>query len=206
MNTQIKFIFALPLLFNLINVGCSHFERSGDSGYAKASTKSTKSGWRKIEANVTENKSLLAKEEPITDHQLKLKQLENSLSTRKEIEQYSRVLPWLKNDEEKLEFLLQPGFEARQKWLTENDMQGRIQRVKTQLKDLVEAQDIALGMPEELVKKSWGEPEAIDVSGNPVFKNQRWRYHKYVSTESGYKNEKKTVFFEGGKVVGWEVD
>lgn len=202
-----KFNFLILALFPFI-FGCANFERSSDSGYARPGTKSTKSGWKKVNAEVAENKSLLKSDskDQQTDQQLRIKQLENSLSSRKEIEQYSRTLPWLKNDEEKMEFLSQPGFEARQKWLAENDFQARIQRVKSQLKDLVEAQDIALGMPEELVKKSWGEPEAIDVSGNPLFKNQKWRYHKYVSTESGYKNERKTVYFEGGKVVGWDVD
>ncbi len=200
MKIRIVIILLTTFIF-----GCANFERSSDSGYAKAGNKSTKSGWKKVSAEVSETKSLL-KTEPVTDQQLRIKQLENSLSSRKEVEQYSRALPWFKNDNEKMEFLNQPGFEARQKWLAENDFQGRIQRVKAQLKDLVEAQDIALGMPEDLVKKSWGEPEAIDVSGNPLFKNQKWRYHKYISTENGYKNERKTVYFEGGKVVGWDVD
>lgn len=202
---EIQSLIRLFSLFLMIcTISCSSFERSADSGYARPGTKSTKSGWKKLEAGIS-NQSLI-KDTPLNDEQLQIKQLENSLSTRKEIEQYSRALPWLKNDSEKLEFLSQPGVEGKQKWLTDNNMQDRIQRIKIQLKDLVEAQDIALGMPEELVKKSWGEPESVDISGNPLFRNQRWRYNKYVSGQEGYKQERKTVYFEGGKVVGWEVE
>jgi hypothetical protein len=74
------------------------------------------------------------------------------------------------------------------------------------MKDLVDAQDIALGMPQALVRQSWGDPDSIDASGNPQFRNERWHYYKFVSSQDGYKPERKTVYFEGGKVVGWEIE
>lgn len=61
-------------------------------------------------------------------------------------------------------------------------------------------------MPAEYVKKSWGEPVNIEVSGNPIYRNERWQYNKQVATPQGYKQEKRYVYFEGGRVVGWETE
>jgi len=116
------------------------------------------------------------------------------------------MLPWFKNDQERLDFLNQGSFEQKQKWLNEQNFMSRPQQITSEMKELVDAQDITLGMPQSLVKKSWGEPDAVEVSGNPQFRNERWRYNKYVSTNDGYKAEKKSVYFEAGKVVGWEVE
>ena len=136
----------------------------------------------------------------------RLKQLENALSSRKEVEQYSKALPWFDNDQERIQFLQLPGFESRQKWLVQQGFSSRSSRAQSKMKDLVEAQDIAVGMPQSLVRQAWGEPSTVEVSGNPQFKNERWHYNRYVSTQDGYKPEKKLVYFEGGKVVGWEVE
>jgi hypothetical protein len=196
-----KRLFLVAMLFHS---GCSGLSRHPESGYGTPGVKSTQSGWRKVEGRV--NTKTIPAEPVDEDQKERLKKLENALSLKKEIDQYSRALPWFKNDEEKIEFLSLPNYEVRQKWLLETDYGSRIQRIKNQMKELVEAQDIAVGMPEDLVKKSWGDPEGVDVSGNPKFKNQRWRYQKFVSTQDGYRQEKKTVYFEGGKVVGWEVE
>jgi hypothetical protein len=98
------------------------------------------------------------------------------------------------------------GFEARQEWLQEKEFSSRSNKAQASMQSVVESNDIALGMPQPLVMKSWGEPESVEVSGNPKLKNERWRYVRYVSTQDGFKPEKKIVYFEGGKVVGWEVE
>ena len=187
-----------------LSTGCaSYLGRSADSGYAETNskpktnfTRSSKISEQRIGDRGAENVS----------QKTRLKQMENSLSTRKEVEQYSKALPWFRNDQERIEFLALPGFEARQQWLNENSFNSRSSSVKNNMQDLIEAQDIALGMPQALVRQSWGDPDAIEVSGNPQFKNERWRYNRYVSTQDGYKPEKKIVYFEGGKVVGWELE
>lgn len=196
-------IVFLPITLTLILSACSSIERSRESGYA-GSRSQPRTSFSRSSVNIDQG-GRVSEQENISQ-KTRLKQLENSLSTRKETEQYSKALPWFNGDAERIDFLSLPGFEARQRWLTQKDFNSRSALVTQSMKDLVEAQDIALGMPQSLVRQSWGDPETVEVSGNPQFKNERWRYNKYVSTQDGYKPEKKVVYFEGGKVVGWEVE
>jgi hypothetical protein len=149
---------------------------------------------------------------PLTEEQKKqivdrkrLRELERSLDTHKERLQYSKVLPWFKNDQEKIEMLNIPSIEGRQVWINKNKIWSRAKSLK-EYDEVVESADIAMGMPAEYVKKSWGEPDNIETSGNPIYRNERWHYNKQVSTPQGYKNEKRLVYFEGGRVVGWETE
>jgi len=135
----------------------------------------------------------------------RLREMERALDSTKERLQYSKVLPWLKNDDEKIELLNIPSVEGRQVWINKNRIWSRAQDLK-EFDDVVESQDIALGMPAEYVKKSWGEPVNIEVSGNPIYRNERWQYNKQIATPQGYKQEKRYVYFEGGRVVGWETE
>lgn len=199
-QTFLPFMLSLLLSFT----ACSVFDRSPESGYSSGNSRPRALITRR--STQVNNAGAGSREEQNISQKTRLKQLENSIGTRKETEQYSKALPWFRTDDERIQFLSLPGFEARQKWFNEQDFNSRAATVQNEMKDLVEAQDIALGMPQVLVKKSWGEPESVDVSGNPQFKNERWRYSKFVSTPDGYKPEKKIVFFEGGKVVGWDVE
>ena len=140
----------------------------------------------------------------ITDRK-KLRRLERALDSQKERLQYSKVLPWLKGDEEKIEILSIPTVEGRQVWINKNKIWSRAKSLE-EFDEIVESQDIALGMPTEYVKKSWGEPDSVEASGNPVYRNERWQYNKQVATPQGYKQERRLVYFEGGRVVGWETE
>lgn len=175
---------------------CGVFERHPDSGYSRTS------------ATQLVKRSQVSR--PLAPQNIetktRLKQLENSISTKKELEQYSRVLPYLKDEDERIAFLSLPSFEEKQKFLRDQNLDNRTVKAHEDYRELVEAQDIGIGMTQNLVRKSWGEPDNIEVSGNPQFRNERWRYNKYVSTPDGYKPEKKIVYFEGGRVVGWEVE
>ena len=139
------------------------------------------------------------------DQRKKVRALERGLDSQKERIQYSKVLPWLESDEEKIDFLLIPSIEGRQAWINKNRIWSRAKNLKD-YSDVMEAQDIAMGMPADYVKKSWGEPDGIEVSGNPIYKNERWKYLKQISTPQGYRQEKRLVYFEGGRVVGWETE
>jgi len=139
------------------------------------------------------------------DQRKKVRALERSLDSQKERTQYSKVLPWLESDEEKIDFLSIPSIEGRQVWINKNRIWSRAKNLKD-YSDVMEAQDIAMGMPSDYVKKSWGEPDGIEVSGNPIYKNERWKYLKQISTPQGYRQEKRLVYFEGGRVVGWETE
>ena len=198
--TKIYLCFAILGAFM---TACGQFQRHAESGYADSSpgNSQARASNRKTVDHHAEGRT-----PPKISQQARLQSLENSLGTKKEIEQYSKMLPYFSSEEERLEFLSQGNFEDKQKWLNERNFPGRPQQVTNEMHELVEAQDITLGMPQFLVKKSWGEPDVVEVSGNPAFRNERWRYNRYVSTSDGYKPEKKVVYFEGGRVVGWEVE
>lgn len=191
------FFVTIVLGAGFLLAGCGIFERHPESGYNdRLSSRVVKRS--KIDSSAVESRRLETK--------TRLKQLENSIQTRKEVDQYSRVLPYLRDENERIYFLSLPGYEARQRWLKESDINSRTVRSEGDYKELIEAQDVGLGMTQALVRRSWGEPEAVEVSGNPKFRNERWRYSRYVSTPDGYKLERKVVYFEGGRVVGWEVE
>lgn len=189
------------ILSLFVFTACSQLQRSQESGYNNARKYSpTKRSSKTVNGDMQET------EPERVSQKSQLKKLENGLNVRKEIEQYSKALPWFYSDQERIEFLTLPDFEARAKWMTSLNFNGRSSLVLSEMKDLVEAKDIAVGMPMALVKDSWGNPDGIEVSGNPQFKNERWKYNRYVSSPDGYKAEKKSVYFEGGKVVGWEIE
>ena len=135
----------------------------------------------------------------------KLRQLERALDSEKERVTYSKVLPLFNNDQEKIDYLTIPSLEGRQAWVNRNKLWTR-DKTNPDFQAVIDSQDITLGMSQELVRKSWGEPMAIEHSGNPIYKNERWKYVKEMPTLSGYKRERRFVYFEGGRVVGWETE
>lgn len=137
---------------------------------------------------------------------IRIKELERQMKSQREKELYSKLLPWFLDEDEKLEFLSLPRLTEKQEWATEKRIWNRNKNPSNEMKSLMQNQDIAIGMPMDYVQKSWGDPILKEVSGNPLFKNQKWRYARSVSTQEGFKQEKRTVYFEGGKVVGWETD
>lgn len=202
MSLSGKHMALVILGFVISNAACSVLGRSDSSGYA--GNRHSPQIIRKTSRAASQETNELRK--PRLSQKTRLKQLENSLSSRKETEQYSKALPWFQDEDERIDFLRLPDFEARQKWLSEKNFSQRSGRIQSTMKDLVEAQDIAIGMPQNLVRQSWGDPDSIEVSGNPLFKNERWNYNRYVSTQEGYRPERKVVYFEGGKVVAWELE
>lgn len=150
-------------------------------------------------------KKLTSEQQVQIEKRKKLRLLERSLDSQKERLQYSKVLPWLKSDDEKIDYLAIPSIEGRQSWINKNKIWSRAKDLKGYV-ETMESQDIAVGMPSDYVKKSWGEPDNIEVSGNPIYKNERWKYVKQISTPQGYRQEKRYVYFEGGRVVGWETE
>lgn len=195
-SLRILMRFSLPLLLT----GCSILQRHPESGYADDSK--GRSGWKKIGSS--QNSFVQETRFNETTQRLKLKILENSLSTRQELEQYTKALPLLKDDQEKLDFLEAGGFEEKQRWLKDEGVYERNASNKGELDKVAESQDIALGMNEQLVVRAWGEPDGIEASGQARFRNQKWRYVKQIATTDGFFTEKRYVYFEGGRVIGWE--
>lgn len=135
----------------------------------------------------------------------KLRQLERRLDSSRERLNYSKVLPYLSTDQEKIDYLTIPSLEGRQSWANRNKIWGR-EKTNPDLVAVADAKDIAVGMSQELVRQSWGEPNLVEQSGNPVYKNERWKYVRELPTLNGYKRQKRYVYFEAGRVVGWETE
>lgn len=179
-------------------------ESGYDSGSRSADQRSHSSGFYKTSSQEVDSRDTYP--DAAIDIKIRLKQLENQLSSNRDLDQYSKALPWFHSDAEKVEFLNSGGFSERQNWLQSHNFGGRQARVMSDLQEVVHNQDIVIGMPDALVKKSWGDPQSIEISGRPAFRNERWKYTKNISTSDGFKAEQKFVYFEGGKVVGWEVE
>jgi hypothetical protein len=139
-----------------------------------------------------------------TDSEIELKLLENRLKGNQEIEQYSKALPYFRDLSERILFLRLESFKARQKWLIQNDFWSRVSQLDAKFAAIIKAQDIAVGMTSEQLKKSWGEPNQVFVSGIPQFGNGRWVYIKQAPTPDGFKIQKRIVYLESGLVTGWD--
>jgi hypothetical protein len=189
------------LMFSLILLtACQNFERSSDSGYGVGSARP------KTKTVYSSGGQLTAESFQHFPKNQKINYLEKRLKSRSEKEHYSRVLPWFESDDERLEYLLLIDLERKEAWTQNKSIWNRSGSPTEQSLTLIKNQDIAMGMPREYVKRSWGEPQNVDVSGDPLFLNERWKYMKQVSSTQGYRQEKKVVYFEGGKVVGWSTD
>lgn len=209
-------LFVLLLAVSLMS-GCANMRRSPGSGYSSAEEMSDRysSADRGVSDRSTRQTayemgkdpaSLSARDMADIQERQKLRQLERTLVSKKEKEQYSKVLPWFKNDAEKIEFLSIPSLEGRQQWVNSRGIWDRSRVPETGMRQLVDSQDIAVGMPQEYVRRSWGEPTNVEVSGNPIYKNERWRYQRMISSSEGYRKEVRYVYFEAGRVVGWETE
>lgn len=195
---RVRGFLGIVACWGIIGCGLMETKSDGDQEKLKALVAA------KAAANASAKARAMPARNPLV--MARLKTLENRIVSSKELEQYSKALPYMKGDDERIRFLELGGFEERQEWLRAQDFPSRPSDTQSEMKDLVDSQDIALGMPQTLVKRSWGEPESVEVSGNPQFRNERWRYNTYVSTVDGYRIEKKIVYFEAGKVVGWETE
>ena len=149
---------------------------------------------------------LSADEKKQINSRYRIRKLERTLDSEKERRHYSKVLPYLQTDQEKVDYLSNPTIEGRQSWVIRNKIWDRANKTSKDYLDTVESQDLTLGMTQDLVKKSWGDPETVEYSGNPIYKNEKWRYIRDVPSSNGYKRERRFVFFEGGRVVGWETE
>lgn len=158
-----------------------------------------------FELGFNPEKGLSDEEKKQISSRYKVRSLERMLDSEKERRHYSKVLPYLLTDQEKVDYLSNPTMEGRQAWVIRNKIWSR-SKVDKEFLDVVDAQDLTLGMTQDLVKKSWGDPESVEFSGNPVYRNEKWRYLRDVPSPNGYKRERRFVFFEGGRVVGWETE
>ncbi|MFP5518706.1 MAG: hypothetical protein ACLGGX_02290 [Bdellovibrionia bacterium] len=220
-----KLLISLLLLSATLSSGCSHLmTRSHSSGYGGDQAMGSpvryidnRSGKKNqiydpnfertaYELGFNPQQGLNASDQQKIHDRMRVRELEKRLGSFKEREQYSKILPWLESDQERIEMLSIPTLEGRQAWINRNKIWNRAKAPDTQVKELIDTQDIAIGMPQEFVRKSWGDPQNVEYSGNPIYRNERWKYVRQISSPDGYRREVRYVYFEGGKVVGWETN
>ncbi len=63
--------------------------------------------------------------------------------------------------------------------------------------------DIVKGMAMTDVQSAWGQPHAVETAGDARFGNERWIYREGLSQKWGTKSA-RVIYFEDGRVVGWE--
>ena len=192
--------FRILFLLIMLQLGCQNFQRSDQSGYGQQSSRSRSQVVSSSDINGQRKEPVYQSEKD------RIAFLEKNLKSKSEKEHYTRILPWFESQDERLEYLLMNSLDKKETWAKDRNIWQRSSSPSNKTLELVQNQDIAIGMPREFVRKSWGEPQSIDVSGDPHFLNERWKYTRYASSSQGYKQEKKYVYFEGGKVVGWSTD
>ncbi|MCX7977417.1 MAG: outer membrane protein assembly factor BamE [Bdellovibrionaceae bacterium] len=209
---QIERPLVVSLVF-LLTSSCSVFQRSNASGYAdgpqlrRASTSSplTKELYSAShELGIDPSSPLSPDDRARIELRHELRTLERSLETRQEKEQYSKILPWFNDDKEKIQFLRIQSLQGRENWIRRSGILQRMNQVDPEMEKIVNEGDIAIGMTTELVRRAWGDPTTVEVSGNPIYRNERWKYIRNVPSSEGYRTEKRIVYFEAGRVVGWD--
>jgi hypothetical protein len=212
-----RFVLSVSLLMIGLS-SCSLPQRHSDSGYLGTEFQESNSAvdfyqTRNLrqkqlaieELGINPSQALNENDQSSIEQRLRLKRMEAAIPTKLQKQQYYRYQAFLKNDLDRILFLQIPTIEARERWvqglgISEIDNGG----YSDEMAKLIESNDIVIGMSQKAVTESWGDPEIVEVAGNPVYRNECWKYSKYVSSEDGYRREMRLIYFEGGRVVGWE--
>ena len=197
---------------------CAMFSRDPRSGYSyDEDTMTTTSAGpdiyqqRKLRVEGDAREELGLGSRPLGDDEraavetrIKLKRMESRLNTKREKKQYYNLRSALRSDRERMGFLSLPTYEARDRWAQQRGLANQDESYSDEVSKILENNDIALGMTQKAVMQSWGDPDAVEVAGNQLYGYERWKYNRYVSGNEGYQKEMRVVYFEGGRVVGWE--
>jgi hypothetical protein len=207
MNIVAMILFSISLL--ILVSGCGSLGRSSESGYYlrggdAVRTRTVDEDRRKFERESAQEELGNASSESAVALRQVLKRSEKQLEGKSEREQYYKAKPYLKNDIERLQFLRLDSTVARDRYLNSKGINGEQITHPPEVQSLVDQNDIAAGMTRQAVKESWGAPDDVEVAGNPLYGNEKWKYSEQVTSSEGYMTEKRTVFFESGRVVGWE--
>jgi hypothetical protein len=197
----------------ILMCSCSTFQRSSESGYSAAThggpgfSRDRTAFDRERSANelgLASNSKLSDDDVHAVDMHTRLRRAEERLEGKRERDQYYKNKPYMRNDIDRLEFLALGSFDDRNQWLTSHGVFGTDTAHRPEIQALIEINDITIGMTKQAVRESWGEPEIVEVAGNPLYGNERWGYSEQLPSSDGFQTEKRLVFFEGGKVIGWE--
>lgn len=109
------------------------------------------------------------------------------------LEQYEKNKHHFKTTSEKIYFLKLSQFErkdylASRGFIKEESSPRQIFAMRDS--------NVASGMSKSQVMENWGQPNRVEVAGNPSYENERWLYSVNGAT--------KYIYFESGVVRGWE--
>jgi hypothetical protein len=181
-----------------LTMSCGMLQRHGASGYYTedqyASDQSLESGaYRNYRGQMGGGRN---------PNRSELDSLERRIQTEDEANQYNNVKQNL-NEKARVQYLKQKDQNSRGRYLASVGVTD-FNTFDSGVNAAIEESDLVLGMPRDAVMKSWGEPEAIEVAGNPNYGNERWIYTHFESSTEGFQKQERLVYFERGRVVGWE--
>lgn len=203
------------LVSSLVAGGCSLPQRSHESGYIDnlpelqaedfyGEKRSHEMELAREELGWANQRALTESESAALKTRLQLKKLESRLASDQEKRQYYRLKGSFHSDRERIQFLSLPSVTVRERWAQNRGLASADERYPDEVAELIEKNDVMVGMTPKAVQESWGDPDAIEVAGNPIYGNERWRYNRYVSSDEGYQQQTRIIYFESGRVVGWE--
>ena len=207
--------FMIPLLMLGLSA-CAAIERNPRSGYQEDYTQASMAQTdiyqqrrETVESEAREELGMLGRglgddERAAVETRIRLKRQEGRLGTKREKKQYFNVRSALKSDRERLYFISLPTYEARERWAATRGLAQQDDVYSDEVAKTIETNDIALGMSQKAVMESWGDPDMVEVAGSQLYGFERWKYNRYISGHEGYQKELRVVYFEGGRVVGWE--
>lgn len=186
---------------------CSTLRRSPYSGYDKTENSyenaSTDAPPESTTDETANDHNLVENDKLVYDNRMYRIGLEKRINDPEEKRQYIQFKN-LMNENEKIQFLQLPDIYARDRWLDENGFANPEKRHSREIASIIEKNDIALGMNALAVKDSWGDPDVVEVAGNPNNGNERWKFIESIGTPDGFKVEERILYFEHGLLIGWE--
>lgn len=63
--------------------------------------------------------------------------------------------------------------------------------------------DVGMGMTRSQVLRSWGDPVSVEAAGSQNSGNEKWTYSE-ASTSYWQGRYERVIYFENGRVVGWQ--
>jgi hypothetical protein len=202
---------ALTILLSMVVVGCAQIGRSPESGYAFREDSHQGRDRRTVDREAAVNSLGYRDGQDFNGNQrdaitmrASLLKAERAIEGKREREQYFKNKAYFRSDRERLEFLRLPSYAERARFLEARGIQGSATKHPPEIQELIDMNDITVGMTKAAVRDAWGAPEVVEVAGNPIYGNERWTYTEQIASQEGFHGEVRVVHFESGRVVGWE--
>lgn len=203
------------LFISFLISACGHMQRHTKSGYYDYAdggyvAKDHFQAKQDHEYNLAKNQIGLGNKAQLTEteharvlQQLRLQKLESQLVTKRQKKLYYDNKPYM-SQQQMLEYLSLNSEAQRKSYLTSQNIHApKMENYPTELTELIEGNELALGMTKDMVKQSWGEPDTVEYAGNPIYQNEKWSYRTTSPSLNGYVHENRVIIFESGRVAGW---